>query len=462
MPGKSDHHEVITQLSNALGAELVETDPAVCFSYGFDNSRRHGQPFAVLRPDSSEAVATAVGICSESQTSITPRGLGSGTTGAAVPINGGVVLSTERLAGLIEIDPVNRLARVQAGVTNGRLQDEAGELGFFWAPDPTSASYSTVGGNLACNAAGPRAVKYGTCRDNTLGLEFVDGRGQLLRTGVRTTKGVVGYDLTRLMIGSEGTLGIITEATLKLTPQPEAIRTLRADFASSAAAALAVTRIMTQPVTPRVLEMMDESATRLVAERVGLRTGVRALLMIEVDGTTDSLPGASAAIERACTSDDLLQIQVAAEIAQQQSLWAARRELSPALRRLAPLKINEDVVVPIGALADLIDRAAALGRQHGISVVCFGHAGNGNIHVNLLGDEQQRPALRASLETLMQIVVELGGTLSGEHGVGIDKREFMALEIAPQTQRLMHDIRRVFDPRGILNPGKVLPLLDDL
>ncbi len=446
----------IVLLRERLGADAVLDDQAECWPYGYDNSRRHAAPVAVVRPDSAAAVRTIVETCNETGLALTARGYGSATTGAAVPVAGGVVLSTERLRAIHAIDRDNRTAVVEAGVTNGEIQRAAGEQGFFWAPDPTSADYSTVGGNLACNAAGPRAVKYGTCRENTLGLRAVAGSGAELRTGVFTTKGVVGYDLTRLIIGSEGTLAVISEATLLLRPLPEAVATLRAVYTDVAAAAAAVASIMAQPVIPRVLEFMDETATDLIRNRVDLPDNGRALLLIEIDGAAAHLDDAADAIEQAGAAG-LVAFDRATVEADRESLWAARRALSPALRTLAPKKINEDVVVPVSRLAEFIARLEELASRHGVAVVNFGHAGNGNIHVNILGENAQLPDMQHCLASLMSTVLEMGGTLSGEHGVGLDKMDFVGMEIEPATLDLMRAIKRQFDPNGILNPGKLFP-----
>ena len=254
-------------LEEAIGSDAVLRDPADCWTYGYDNSRGQALPAAVVLPGDTGAVQRVVEVCRRLRRPLTVRGRGTGTTGAAVPEDGGVVLSMERMARVLAVDADNRVAVVQAGVTNGALQAAAASAGFFWPPDPGSADYSTVGGNLACNAAGPRALKYGTPRENTLGLEAVTGEGQAIRTGCYTTKGVVGLDLTRLLIGSEGTLAIITEATLKLTPLPEAVATLRAAYTDMHAAAAAVSRLMAQPVVPRVLEFLDGAALELLRAR---------------------------------------------------------------------------------------------------------------------------------------------------------------------------------------------------
>jgi len=440
----------------------VLTDPADCWAYGYDNSRLQAQPDAVVLASSHEQVAAVVGLCNAARVPLVARGRGTGTTGATVPVRGGVVLSLERMARILAIEPRDRIARVEPGVTNQALQDAVAAHGFFWPPDPTSAAVCTVGGNLACNAAGPRAIKYGTTRDNTLGLRAVTGAGEEIRTGVMTTKGVVGYDFTRLLIGSEGTLAVITEATLKLTPLPEARHTLQATYRSVSAAAAAVSAIMAGPVTPCALELMDRGAIDMIRgyQDLGLGDEVSALLMIEVDGPRHGLDEAADTVVAAAAVDGMIAIARASTAAAAQDLWRARRALSPALRNVAPKKINEDVVVPVSRIPALIDGLGELAARHGITIVNFGHAGNGNIHVNLLIDPDDAGELARAercLDAAFDLVLSLGGTLSGEHGIGLVKRDFVRREIDPVTLRLMRDVKRQFDPNGILNPDKSLP-----
>ena len=453
---------VLASLARILSSDELLTDAADCWAYGYDNSRRQGRPAGVALPSTPEQAAAVVAACSAAATPLTVRGRGTGTAGAAVPDDGSVVLSTERLDRIIAIDGPNRVAVVQPGVTNAALQRAAGEAGFFWPPDPTSAEYCTVGGNLGCNSAGPRAVKYGTPRDNTLGLTAVTGTGQIIRTGCYTTKGVVGYDLTRLLIGSEGTLAVILEAILKLTPLPEAIRTLRAVYADMESAALAVSRIMGQAATPRVLEFMDGKAAALAAEqRPGvLPEGTGSVLLIEADGTRATVEETASAIGRAARGPGLIELRTAANDDEAGQLWEARKALSPALRGIAPGKINEDVVVPVASMGTFISQLEELGRRHDVMIVSFGHAGNGNIHVNLLGnteDPVERARMERCLADVFACVLGLGGTLSGEHGIGIAKRDYVELELSPEVMGLMRGIKAVFDPAGILNPGKGLP-----
>ncbi len=456
---------LIGELQAITGANGLLTAAADCWPYGYDNSHRQALPQAVAFVTSHEQVRDLVQLCNREKVPLTARGRGTGTTGATVPDHGGIVLSLERMSQILEIDPANRLARVEPGVVNQTLQLALAEHGFFWPPDPSSSAVCTVGGNLAYNSAGPRAVKYATVRENTLGLRAVTGLGETIKTGVMTTKGVVGYDLTRLLIGSEGTLAIITEATLKLTPLPEAKCTLRATYRDIHAAAAAVSAIMAQPVTPCALEFMDGASIKMVRNFSDLQldADIGALLMIEVDGTEYGLDQSVAAVEQAARVEGVVDIYRAKTHEEVAALWKTRKALSPALRSVAPKKINEDVVVPVSRIPELIDGLEQLARRYQIRIVNFGHAGNGNIHVNLLvnpddSDEMQRAA--SCLSDTFDLVLKLDGTLSGEHGVGLEKRDFIDREIDPITLRLMHDIRRQFDPNNILNPGKGLPIAD--
>ncbi|MEN8178335.1 MAG: FAD-linked oxidase C-terminal domain-containing protein [Pseudomonadota bacterium] len=448
--------------AHIVGKDSLLTDPADCLPYGYDNSRLQALPLAVLFATEHQQIEELVRLCYTHRINLIPRGTGTGTTGATVPSEGGIVLSLERMQRILEIDPENRLARVEPGVTNQSLQQALAAQGFFWPPDPTSASICTIGGNLAYNSAGPRAVKYGTPRENTLGLKAVIGTGKSIRTGVNTTKGVVGYDLTRLLIGSEGTLGVITEATLKLTPLPAAKRTMQISYQDIHSAARAVSAIMAQPVTPCALEFMDGSALRMVRDYsdLDLDESVGAILMVEVDGTKRNIDDEASAIAKAADIDGLIELKNANSQKEIEDLWKTRKALSPALRNVAPKKINEDVVVPVSQIPELINGLERLSIETGIKIINFGHAGNGNIHVNLLlnpDDPAQLEASETCLSRLFDLVLQLGGTLSGEHGIGLVKRDFVSREIDPITLDLMRNLKLQFDPREILNPGKVFP-----
>jgi len=452
----------LQRLADILGADGLLTDEAECWPYGYDNSRRHGLPDAVALPTRHEQVAEIVRLCNEFEVSMIPRGRGTGTTGATVPLEGGLVISLERMNRILEIRPEDRYMVVEPGVTNQQVQEAAGQHGFFWPPDPTSAAFCSVGGNLAYNSAGPRAVKYGTPRENTLGLRAVLGNGEALRTGVHTSKGVVGYDLTRLLIGSEGTLALITEATLKLTPLPETKRTLQIIYRDIRSAAEAVSAIMAQPVVPHALEFIDGKAIDMIRDysTAYLPAAAGALLMVEVDGSASDIDQAVEAVAKAARNDGLLELKAPTEAAEIQALWATRKALSPALRKIAPKKINEDVVVPVSRIPELIEGLNSLSGEFRLPIVNFGHAGNGNIHVNLLvnpDDSEEMARAEVCLQRVFQLVLGLNGTLSGEHGVGLEKRDFIAMELDPVSLSLMRRIKQQFDPKGLLNPHKMLP-----
>ncbi len=440
----------------------IATDLTTRIAYSYDNSRLQQIPDAVARPQTTAQVAALVQWCGAHQVAVTARGRGTATTGAAVPLAGGLVISFEQMNRIGKVDVANRAVRVEPGATNLAVQQAAAAVGLFWPPDPTSAPVCTIGGNLACNAAGARAVKYGTPRENTLGLEIVTGSGAVMRTGCYTTKGVVGYDLTRLVIGSEGTLALITEATLKLHPLPTQLQLVQITFSRISDAAEAVAAIMAQPHIPYSLEFIDHKAIAMVRDysEVPLPVAAAALLLVELEGQGAALQEAVAAVQQAVQPYHPLDWIAAADRAQAEAIWRTRKALSPALRKIAPKKINEDIVVPVSAIPVLLNELDRMEQRHGIRIVTFGHAGNGNLHVNLLIDPHDAAQLATAeivLEELFNLTLKLNGTLSGEHGIGAVKREFVRREIEPEALALMHALKRQFDPAGILNPAKALP-----
>ncbi len=454
---------VLAAFRSAIGADRVFDDVATRALFAQDETPRCIQPDAVLFPASHDQVVALVRIAAEHRIALTPRGAGSGNVGGALPSPGSVVVSFECMRRILEFDPVNRLVVVEPGVVTEEIDRIARSAGLFYPPDPGSGAYCRIGGNLAMNAAGPRAVKYGVTRDFVLGLRAVTGSGDEIRTGCRTTKGVTGYDLTRLLVGSEGTLALVTEATLKLLPAPEAVATLRVCYASNRTALDAVSRVMHQPVMPCALEFMDHraiDAIRPTGAADDLPPGTRALLMVEADGAVADLPRQIAALEQVLVGEGLLDMRSGFTREDITLLWTARKSLSHAVKQIAPLKINEDVVVPVSQLADFVDFIDHTAETHQLAVVSFGHAGNGNLHVNLMvhpDDKAEMARAYAALDTLMARVLALGGTLSGEHGIGTEKRRFVAQEIDPTTLDLMRAIKQQFDPHGLLNPGKLFP-----
>jgi D-lactate dehydrogenase len=450
---------LLSALQTQFTPDRLYTDPVDCYAYAYDNSRNFRPPLAVVFPLKPEEVQSVVRLCHEHKVPLVPRGRGTGTAGGSVPEQGGIALSLERMNRILKLDPDNRMAIIEPGVLNQELQDALKPKGFFWPPDPSSAPYCSIGGNLATCAAGPHAVKYGVARDHVLGLKAVTGTGDLIKTGCYTTKGVVGYDLTRLIVGSEGTLAVIVEATLKLTPLPRTTGGITAQFRDTVSCAHAIAAIMAQPFIPSALEFLDNNALNLIRGRHPgmLPEDIRALLMIEVDGSQSEVAEATEAVLKACQLDGLIEAREAGDT---KALWAARKALSPLLRDVAPKKINEDVAVPVSRLPELLGGIEQLATRHQIANVNFGHAGNGNIHVNLLvnpDDPEEMKRAEACLDEVFSLVLSLDGTLSGEHGVGMAKRPFVPREIDATTIALMKSVKLAFDPNNILNPGKLFP-----
>jgi len=453
----------LAELLTLLGPERARTDADTLALYASDETPRTCAPEAVLFPLTHEETVAVVQVANRHGFALVARGAGSGNVGGALPTPGSVVVSFECMKRITAFDPASRTMTVQPGVITEEMDRLARTAGLMYAPDPGSGAYCRIGGNLAMNAAGPRCVKYGATRDHVLGLRAVTGDGRELRVGTQTSKYATAYDLTRLLVGSEGTLAMITEATVRLIPAPEGVATLRVCYASNATACAAVQRVMNQPVMPCALEFMDRRAIDVLTEYGGaehLAPGTQAVLMVEADGAVDDVPRQIAALERALHGEGMLEIQSGFTREDITRLWTARKSLSMAVKQIAPLKINEDVVVPVARLANLVNAIDALGAHHRVPVVSFGHAGNGNLHVNLMvnpddADEMQRA--RAYHDALIEAVLGLGGSLSGEHGIGSEKRRYVARELDASTLAMMRDVKRLFDPNGVLNPGKKLP-----
>jgi glycolate oxidase len=440
-----------------LGPSKVLTSPESCATFASDDSDVEGRaPDAVVIAASADDVVATLVVAETFEVPVTPRAGGTGRTGGAVPVAGGIVLATHALVRIKEIDRANLVAIVEPGVITGDLHAEVEREGLFYGPDPNSLESCMIGGNLGENAGGPRALKYGVTRDWVLGLEACLIGGRRMRTGKRTTKGVTGYDVTALLVGSEGTLAVFTEATLRLTPKPPAIATALALFGDVRAAARAAGAIVGAGIVPRCLEMLDAPTLAAVRE-AGVAVDVRAgaMLLVEVDG--EAVDGALMRVgEVASACDGCVDVVVAQDAAQRDRLWAARRMLSKATRKLARHKLSEDVVVPRSAIADLLARTDEIGIATGVRHLTYGHAGDGNMHVNFLwNDDAERPAVDRAIGMLMRATVDLGGTLSGEHGIGVSKAEYLALEQSEELIALERDIKGVFDPKGLLNPGKI-------
>lgn len=437
------------------------TEKEDLFCYGFDASSTEGVPSAVVKPVNTREVAELAAFAYENETPLVPRGAGTGMTGGSVPMNDVVVLSMEGMNRILEIDRDNMIAVVEPGVINGHLQEKLEEKGLFYPPDPASLKFCTLGGNVAENAGGPRAIKYGVTKDYVLGLETVLSDGRVIMTGGRTYKGVVGYDLTRLLVGSEGTLGIITKIFLKVLPLPEEIVTLLCTFSSLDAAAHTVSRITSSSIIPRTLEIMDRESISAVEKykNFGLPQDAEALLLIEVDGSHQAASEEAEKIAALCSSADG-SVSIAEDPYSKQRLWEARRAISPALYKISPAKINEDIVVPRGRVAEMFHALRDIAEKYDLIIANFGHAGDGNIHVNVMTDRNKPEEYKKAVESVKDIfeaTLKLGGTISGEHGVGLTKKQYLDMELPEENIEIMKAIKKIFDPRGILNPGKIFP-----
>lgn len=445
-------------LNKLLGSDKVSTASEDLICYGFDASRLHGSPAAVVWPENRDDVVAVSMFAYNNSIPLIPRGAGTSTTGGAVPVQGGIVVSFERMDRILEVDATNLNVLVQPGVINGRLQRELSAKGYFYPPDPASMNFCTIGGNVAENAGGPRAVKYGVTRDYVMALEAVLPDGRVINTGVKTTKGVVGYDLTRLLVGSEGTLASITEIRLRILPEPEGLVTLLAFFNNLRASGQVVAETISSRIIPRTLEIMDREAINAVESyrQYGLRTA-EALLIIELDGDIMTVQRDSGEVVRICTSHGA-EVEVAEDTAARSRVWESRRAVAPAINRISPTKINEDIVVPRTEMPGMLLFLRRLSEDSGIKIISFGHAGDGNIHVNIMVDEENEEQYRKGLSLVREIFSEtlrLGGTISGEHGIGLTKAEYMDMEIGQAEMDLMRGVKRLFDHRNILNPGKV-------
>ncbi|MFH1217825.1 MAG: FAD-linked oxidase C-terminal domain-containing protein [Pseudomonadota bacterium] len=459
--------ETINRLRAIVGQEHLTTAKEDLLCYSYDGTGREFPPEAVAFPGDAAQISAIMKLANITPFPVVPRGAGSGMTGGALPVAGGLVLALSRLNRILEIDEENQVAIVEPGVITGNLQEALRSRNLFYPPDPASLKFCTLGGNVAECAGGPSAVKYGVTRDYLLGLEVVMPDGRIIQTGVRTAKGVVGYDLTRLFAGSEGTLGIITRIILKVIPLPVCKNTFLILCSSINQAASLVSEILAKH-RPCTLEYMDRTAISIVRNKLPfpLPQATEALLLLEVDGDKDSVAGQSRLLMKFFQEKkNILEIKKAENSDQVAALWSARRAISPAAFELKPDKIGEDVVVPRSKIPKLVSFTETLATRHNLVIFTFGHAGDGNIHVNIMLDKKNKAERERSGKAKRELfarVLELGGTLSGEHGIGITKSEFLPLEIDAASMDVMMGIKKLFDPNNILNPGKIFPPADEI
>ncbi len=454
-------HDLAASLAAIVGDAFVTTEADALVVHAQDALGHGHRPEVVVTPGSVAEVSAIARLCHDTRTPLVVRGAGTGYTGGAVPIRGGVVLAMARFDKILDLDEANLLAVVQPNVVTRDLHRAAEARGLFYPPDPASLAACAIGGNLAECAGGPRAFKYGTTRRYVLALEAVLPTGEVLRTGSKAVKNVAGYSLTDLLVGSEGTLAIITEATLRLVPLPRSRRTLAATYDTVAAAAESVGAMVRAGVVPAALEIIDAASLGAVARHLGrpmAPVGTQALLVVEVDGSEPAVEHDAVLATAACQSAGATSVRAATTAAEREAVWEARRELSHALRTLAPRKINHDLVVPQGRVPDLFALVERVRTTYGLLIAAFGHAGDGNIHVNLMvhpDDADEMARAREAEQALFQGVVALDGSITGEHGVGFAKAAYLRLQLSDVEISLMARVKQAFDPRGILNPGKL-------
>lgn len=452
--------EVLERLKAIVGDENVIVDPSRVEPYGADAVKEKFPPEAVVFPESTDQMVEILKVANQFEFPVTARGGGVGYTGGAVPVDGGIVIGTDRMKRIIKINADDLYVTCQPGLTTYEVQQAVAELGLMFAPDPASYKDSFIGGNIAENAGGMRTPKYGVTKHHVLGLEVVTATGEVIRTGGKTVKNVVGFDLTGLMCGSEGMLGIITEATLKLLPMPETTSTVRANFHSMEAACKVLTKFTPYGILPMAMEVIDKFCVAAVEENFafGLSREAEAILLVAVDGSAEEVKRQAIVIEKVIAENGGFDILRAKSKEEEDKLWDVRRAISPSLMKYGSLKINEDVVVPRSKVPELVLRIEKIGKKHDTFVANFGHAGDGNIHVNFVVDRDDPAAIARARECVSEtfrLSVELGGTISGEHGIGYVKSHYMHYAIDNATLEIMKGIKRVFDPKGILNPGKM-------
>ncbi|MDX1764501.1 MAG: FAD-linked oxidase C-terminal domain-containing protein [bacterium] len=448
---------LIRKFQDIVGKKSVDATREGRISHAYDATRIKHQPELVVYPGNGEDVSKILMLCNQEKIPVYPRGAGSGFAGGSVPAKGGIVLVMTRMNRILGIYPEDLYAVVEPGVVNGVFQKTVEKMGLFYPPDPGSMAFSTLGGNVATGAGGLRSLKYGVTRDYVLRLVAVLASGEFIETGVKTLKGVVGYDLTRLIVGSEGTLAVVTEITLKLIPKPETTRTAFAAFRDHGAAGTTVADIIASRILPSTLEFMDGNCLRAVEAVLDFPLPAKgdAYLLIEVDGGPSEVERDIGRIKDICQNHGAATVMMAQSPEEREDLWKARRSISQAINRMGMTKINEDVAVPRSKIPAILDFLQQLADRQNLQILTFGHAGDGNLHVNILADAQDLARARECVTELFEEVLRLEGTISAEHGVGLAKAPYMGMEISPTTLATMRAIKQTLDPKGILNPGKL-------
>ena len=463
MPKGRSVTEYIEKLENAIGTEKVLSSPVDLIAYSFDGTFEQHIPDVAVLPETNEEVSAVVRIASQYDVPVVPRGMSSGLAGGSIPIRGGIVLALIRMNRILEIDEENMTATVQAGVVTANLQAEVEKLGLFYPPDPASVKQSTIGGNVACNAGGPRCLKYGVTGDYVMGLTVVLADGRVVKTGGKAIKYVTGFNMNQFFVGSEGALGVITEVILRLTVKPPHVRTALVHFPTLEDAGRTVQAVLTHGLVPATMELLDETAIECIEEamQLGLPLDVEAILLIESDGADEeSVHREIDTIADICLKTGASRVDVARSEEERAELWRARHSVSPSLARKAPHKLGEDITVPRSAIPEAIRRIKEISAKYGLSIVVFGHAGDGNLHPNILFDKrdpEQWEKVEQIVGEIFRVALDLNGTLSGEHGIGTFKLPYMREALGSASINIQWRVKQALDPQNILNPGKVLP-----
>lgn len=452
--------KIIKSLINILGKSRLLTNPEDLICYSFDATNQSLLPEAVVFPQNKEGVSKILVLANEEKVAVIPRGAGTGYSGGSVPAQGGIILAMNKMDKILEIDEENLTATVEPGVITAKFQEAVEVLGLFYPPDPSSLKTCTLGGNVAENAGGPRGLKYGVTKDYVLSLEVVLPSGEILNLGAKTNKSVAGYNLVGLIVGSEGTLGVITKITLKLIPKPESRYAIFALFDQLEAATLTVSGIIKEKIIPSALEFLDKDALESVKDYFTflIPENAKAMLLIEVDGEKKLLDGQLKKISDICLAYRAISLEEARNEEEIEKIWTARRSISPALSKLGPTKVNEDIVVPRSKLKDMVLALDEIKNSYKINLVSFGHAGDGNIHVTIQTDKRRPEEIarvEQAVDKIMKTAIDLGGSISGEHGIGLTKKKFLPWEVDQASLEAMRQIKNTLDPNNILNPGKI-------
>lgn len=452
--------KIVKELRSIVGERHVLTSPEDLVAYSYDATFTSARPNLVVLPDSTEQVSEILKIANREAIPVVPRGMGSGLAAGSIPFGGGIVLSLTRMDRLLDFDHDNMMVTAEAGIITSDLADAVAREGYLYPPDPSSIDHSTLGGNVACNAGGAHCLKYGITGDYVMALEAVLADGRIMRIGGKAIKNVTGYDLVHLLVGSEGTLAVITEATVRFIPPLEAERTAQAVFPRLTDAGQAINAVLASGADPAVLEIMDETAIKSVEDylHLGLPLDAEAILIIQTDGDEAEATRGIDTVVEVCRRHGASDVRVATTPDDSEDLWQSRRSISGSLGRIRPNKLGEDITVPRSAIPDMIRRIKAIGAKYDLPIVIFGHAGDGNLHPNILfdrRDEEEFKRVKAAVGDLFRAALEVGGSLSGEHGVGVLKRPYLEMALGPVAVEMQKRIKRAWDPNDILNPGKI-------